>query len=207
MNEEEKEALEEKDSQENQQEQPDAAAEPKASGEETGESELKKEKKSKKDDSLTISKAEAKEILRKFEDANAKCAEANDKYVRMLAEYDNYRRRAVQEKTAAYTDAYADALKEFLPIVDNLERALQYPDADKVVEGVHMTLRTLHETLLKLGIETFGEVGDPFDPGIHNAIAHTESEEFGENVISNVFQKGYRKGDRVLRFAMVQVAN
>ena len=132
-----------------------------------------------------------------------------DKYLRMAAEYENYRRRSQKEREAAYADAYADALMQLIPIIDNLERAAEYgeKDAKQLADGVNMILTQFGDVLTKMGIEQFGEVGDTFDPMIHNAIMHEESEDFGENVLSAVFQKGYRKGDKIIRVAMVKVAN
>lgn len=151
------------------------------------------------EETVTISGEEAAKILEKFE-------ELNDKYMHVVAEYDNYRKRAQKEREVVYADAYADALSELLPIVDNLERAITFT-GDKVVEGVQMTLNQLNASLEKLGIESFGEAGENFDPNIHNAVMHSEDESLGENVITDVFQRGYRKGDRIIRFAMVKVAN
>ena len=148
---------------------------------------------------VTISAEDAAKIFEKFE-------ELNDKYLHVVAEYDNYRKRAQKEREGVYADAYADALGELLPIVDNLERAITFT-GDKVTEGVQMTLNQLNASLEKLGIESFGEAGESFDPNIHNAVMHAEDESLGENVITDVFQKGYRKGDRIIRFAMVKVAN
>ena len=133
--------------------------------------------------------------------------ELENKYLHVMAEYDNYRRRAQKERESAYTDAYADALKEILPIADNIERAATYTDGEKVLEGVQMVLKQVDATLEKLGVEAFGAEGDTFDPNIHNAVMHEENPDLGENVITGVFQKGYRKGDRIIRFAMVRVAN
>ena len=137
----------------------------------------------------------------------AKLTELNDKYLHVVAEYDNFRKRAQKEREGVYADAYADALGELLPIADNLERAMTYTDGEKVIEGVAMTLKQLDMSLEKLGIEAFGAVGETFDPAIHNAVMHVEDENLGDNEIADVFQKGYRKGDRVIRFAMVKVAN
>lgn len=133
--------------------------------------------------------------------------ELGDKYLHVVAEYDNYRRRAQKERESVYADAYADALKEILPIADNIERAATYTDGEKVLEGVQMVLKQVGTTLEKLGVESFGEEGETFDPNIHNAVMHEENPDVGENVITAVFQKGYKKGDRIIRFAMVRVAN
>ena len=136
--------------------------------------------------------------------------ELNDRYLRMMAEYDNFRRRAAKEKEGVWGDAYAAALKEILPVMDNLERAAafaaQEPDSP-LAAGVGMTLTQFAQALEKMGVESLGEPGDPFDPTLHNAVMHVEDENLGDNVIAEVFQKGYRKGDHVIRYAMVKVAN
>lgn len=152
------------------------------------------------DGDVVMSKEEAEAVA-------AKLTELNDKYLHVVAEYDNFRKRAQKEREGVYADAYADALGELLPIADNLERAMTYTDGEKVIEGVAMTLKQLDMSLEKLGIEAFGAVGETFDPAIHNAVMHVEDENLGDNEIADVFQKGYRKGDRVIRFAMVKVAN
>jgi len=133
--------------------------------------------------------------------------ELNDRYLRMAAEYDNYRKRAQKEREAAYTDAAADVLKEILPVIDTLERAAKFGDGDKLSEGVNMTLKMFEEVLGKLGVEEIKALGEQFDPELHNAVMHGESDEHGENVITDVFQKGYKKGDKVIRYAMVKVVN
>ena len=157
------------------------------------EKEVKKEKPFKKE--------KAEKVDKKLFD------ELNEKYLKMLAEYDNFRKRAQKEKDGAYTDAYGDVLEEILPIKDSLEMAMAYADDGKLSQGVTMTLNKFNEVLKKLGVEEFGCEGDPFDPNLHNAILHIEDENLGENVIAKVLLKGYKKGDRVLRYAMVQVAN
>ena len=139
--------------------------------------------------------------------AEAAAAEAADKHLRLAAEYDNFRRRATAEKAAAYTDGLEGALEKLLPILDNLERAAMYREADKVAEGLALIAKSAADALLALSVETFGEVGDAFDPNLHNAVMHVEDEALGEGVVSAVHQKGYKKGDRILRYAMVTVAN
>lgn len=134
-------------------------------------------------------------------------SELDERYKRTLAEYDNFRKRAAKERESAYSDAYADALKEILGIKDSLEMALKYPDSEKVVQGVNMTLNKFKETMNKLGVEEFGEAGESFDPNIHNAVMHIEDEEYKENEIVEVLMKGYKKGDKIIRYAMVKVAN
>lgn len=131
----------------------------------------------------------------------------NDKYLRMAAEYDNFRRRSREEKTQVYNDALSDAVSGLLPILDNLERAALYEDGQKVKEGLEMTAKSVVASLGALGVEIYGEVGEVFDPNIHNAVMHVEDDSLGEGVIVEVFQRGYRKGNKIIRFAMVKTAN
>ena len=137
----------------------------------------------------------------------AALAEANDKHLRMAAEYDNFRRRSREEKDGIYDTALADTVGELLPIIDNLERAEGFDDAEKVKEGLVMIAKTTSSVFEKLGVEVFGAPGDTFDPNIHNAVLHVEDENAGEGEIIEVFQKGYKKGKHIIRFAMVKVAN
>ena len=131
-----------------------------------------------------------------------------DAHLRCAAEYDNFRKRTIKEKEASYGNGKADAVAKMLPIYDNLERALQQETADAAFKkGVEMTMNELLKIFGSLGVEVFGNVGDPFDPNQHNAVMHIENEELEENSISAVFQKGFKIGDKVVRFAMVQVAN
>ena len=131
-----------------------------------------------------------------------------DAHLRVAAEYDNFRKRTVKEKEASYGNGKADAVAKILPIYDNLERALNQPTEDAAYKkGVEMTMNELVKIFTSLGVEIFGNVGDEFDPNLHNAVMHIDSEELGENVIAQVFQKGFKIGDKIVRFAMVQVAN
>ena len=152
-------------------------------------------------------KKDCKKHKKEIEELNAKLAEQEDKYLRVVAEYENFRRRAAAEKTAAYTDGLEGALEKLLPILDNLERAALYRDAERVAEGLAMTARSAADAFAALGVEAFGEVGDVFDPAVHNAVLHGEDDTHGEGEITEVHQKGYKKGDRILRYAMVTVAN
>ena len=129
--------------------------------------------------------------------------------MRTAAEYDNYRKRTEREKTMVYTDATADAIEKVLPVCDNLERALaqQGGSVEDFRKGVEMVLSQLNGTLEKMGVTVIGQQGEPFDPEVHNAVSHIEDENLGENVVAEVLQKGYRIGDRIIRHAMVQVAN
>ena len=131
-----------------------------------------------------------------------------DAHLRCAAEYDNFRKRTVKEKEASYGNGKADAVAKMLPIYDNLERALQQETTDAAYKkGVEMTMNELLKIFGTLGVEVFGNVGDAFDPNLHNAVMHIENEELPENSLSAVFQKGFKIGDKVVRFAMVQVAN
>ncbi|MBR2937266.1 MAG: nucleotide exchange factor GrpE [Oscillospiraceae bacterium] len=132
----------------------------------------------------------------------------HDSYLRLAADYDNFRKRTVKEKEQSYGNGKADAVEKLLPVYDNLERALNQPTEDEAYKkGVEMTMTQLVGILTGLGVEIFGNVGDAFDPNLHNAVMHNEDESLGENTISQVFQKGFKLGDKIVRFAMVQVAN
>ena len=132
----------------------------------------------------------------------------HDAYLRLAADYDNFRKRTVKEKEASYGNGKADAVAKMLPIYDNLERALKQDTEDAAYKkGVELTMTELIKIFNSLGVEIFGEVGETFDPNLHNAVMHIESEEAGENAITMVFQRGFKLGDKVIRFAMVQVAN
>ena len=132
----------------------------------------------------------------------------HDAHLRLAAEYDNFRKRTVKEKEASYSNGKADAVAKMLPVYDNLERALNQPTEDAAYKkGVELTMNELVKILNSLGVEIFGETGDAFDPNLHNAVMHIDSEELAENTISQVFQKGFKIGEKVVRFAMVQVAN
>ena len=132
----------------------------------------------------------------------------HDAHLRLAAEYDNFRKRTIKEKEASYGNGKADAVAKMLPVYDNLERALNQETSDTAFKkGVEMTMAELVKIFTSLGVEIFGNVGDQFDPNLHNAVMHIENEELPENSISAVFQKGFKIGDKVVRFAMVQVAN
>ena len=132
----------------------------------------------------------------------------HDAYLRLAADYDNFRKRTVKEKDALYGSGKADAVEKLLPVYDNLERALNQPTQDEAYKkGVEMTMNQLVSIFTGLGVEIFGAVGETFDPNIHNAVMHTEDENAAENTITQVFQKGFKMGDKIVRFALVQVAN
>ena len=141
-------------------------------------------------------------------DWKKKYEEAWDSYLRLAAEYDNFRKRSAREKEQTYGHGKADAVAKLLPVYDNLERALNQPTEDAAFKkGVEMTMTELVKIFTGLGVEIFGNAGDAFDPNLHNAVMHTEDPELAENTITVVFQKGFKIGDKVVRFAMVQVAN
>ena len=132
----------------------------------------------------------------------------HDAYLRLAAEYDNFRKRNIKEKEASYGNGKADAIAKMLPVYDDLERAMNQPTEDAAYKkGVEMTMTELQKCFEAMGVEVYGAVGDEFDPNFHNAVMHTENPDLGENTISMVFQKGFKMGDKVIRFAMVQVAN
>ena len=151
--------------------------------------------------------AELLELNEKLAKKQEELAAAEDKYLRLAAEYDNFRKRTAKERENLFNDVYADALAVFLPVLDNLERAAAYGDGESVAKGVAMTLKSINETLERLGITEIEAAGQPFDPALHNAVLHVEDETLGEGVVAEVLQKGYRKGERILRYAMVKVAN
>ena len=143
----------------------------------------------------------------KIAELEAQLAELNDKHLRLAAEYENFRRRSREEREGVYAAAVGDAVKEMLPIIDNLERASGFTDGEKVAEGLRMINSTVGATLTKLGVEAFGEAGDKFDPNLHNAVMHDEDDSEREGEITDVFQKGYKKGKHIIRFAMVKTVN
>ncbi len=132
----------------------------------------------------------------------------HDAHLRLAAEYDNFRKRTLKEKEAAYSNGKADAVEKLLPVYDNLLRALKQETTDAAYKkGVEMTMTELVKILNGLGVEIFGNEGDAFDPNLHNAVMHIDDESYGENVICQVFQQGFKIGEKIVRFAMVQVAN
>ena len=143
-----------------------------------------------------------------FEKAQQALAQEHDSYLRLAAEYDNYRKRSQKEKDNLYTEIRSETVEKFLPVYDNLERALAQETQDAAFKkGVEMTMNQLVSVMEKLGVESFGAAGEVFDPQLHNAVMHVEDEALGENVIAEVFQKGFKVGEKVVRFAMVKVAN
>lgn len=137
-----------------------------------------------------------------------KLAQAEEKYLRLAAEYDNYRKRTAKEKESAWTNAKAQTVAAFLPVYDNLERALKQQTTDEAyAKGVEMTMKGLQDALQGLGVEQIPALGEVFDPNRHNAVMHVEDEAAGENTVVEVFQQGFTCGEKVIRFAMVKVAN
>ena len=160
-----------------------------------------------KPDKASKLKSENKALTAENEKLKKELAETSDKYLRMLAEYDNFRRRTQKEKEGIYADAYESALSAVLPVADNLERAALCTDGESLSDGVKMIIKQFSEALGKLGVEAYGARGDALDPVVHNAVMQIEDEELGENTVAEVLQKGYKKGDRILRHAVVKVAN
>ena len=187
------------------------------SGEETAEpkAETASEKPRKAQSDTKKLKSEIEALKKKLEEAEKKLeeqsAEAQDKYARIVAEYDNFRKRSQKEKEATYGDAVSDTLMGIVPIIDNLMYAEKFgggeDNPEKFAEGVKLILGKLPETLEKMNVSVFGEPGETFDPNMHNAVMHIDDESFGEGEIVDVLQCGYKYGDTVLRYAMVKVAN
>ena len=152
--------------------------------------------------------AEASSPPEELEGLRKALEEKEGQYLRLAAEYDNFRKRSQKEKEGLYQGAKSDAVAAFLPVYDNLERALKQETADEAYKkGVEMTMTGLKDILSKLGVEEIPALGQPFDPALHNAVMHVEDENAGENTVVEVFQSGFRLGDKVIRFAMVKVAN
>ena len=147
-------------------------------------------------------------LLEELETLKQNLTDQEDKFLRLAAEYDNYRRRSQKEKESAWADTKAETAAAFLPVYDNLERALKQETADEAYKkGVEMTMTQLKEVLSKLGIQEIPALGEAFDPNLHNAVMHVEDENAGENTIVEVFQAGFRTEEKVIRFSMVKVAN
>ena len=150
-------------------------------------------------------------IVKQQKEENKKLQEeldmTKDRLLRLTAEYDNYRKRTTKEKEGIYSDAYVDVLKEIIPILDNLERAVAADGSiEDLKKGIEMTIKGCQDSFIKLGIEEIDTSGE-FDPNVHNAVMHIEDESLGKNVIAEVFQKGYKKEDKIIRHTMVKVAN
>lgn len=173
---------------------------------------MAKEKKAKATTEAEENEAKVDEVKEPSaeEKLQAELKEAKDQLLRVAAEYDNFRKRSQREKESLYSECKSSVVNELLPVIDNFERCVA-PGEDTSYEdykkGVELTYKQFGEALKKLGIEAFGEVGDAFDPNLHNAVMHTEDENLPENSISNVLMKGYKLGDKIIRAAMVAVAN
>ena len=176
---------------------------------------MKKTEKNQQNTEETVNEAEVTELDPKdaeiaslneiIKGLEAEKAETNDRYLRTLAEYDNFRKRTAKERELVYQDAYADAVKGIIPVVDNVERALEYAADENDKKGLELIVQSVHTALEKMGvceIET-----KTFDPNLHNAVMHIDDDSYGEGEIVEVFQKGYTYGERVIRYAMVKVAN
>ena len=153
----------------------------------------------------TQAATENAEVVEEKED---ELALLNDKYLRLVAEYDNYRKRTAKEKEAIYPEAKVSVVSAILPVLDNFERALaQAQGEDAFVEGIKLILKQFEETLKNIGVEAIPAVGEKFDPNFHNAVMHIDDDAYGENEVVEEFQKGYKMGDRIVRYSMVKVAN
>ena len=162
---------------------------------------MSKEKKVKKEETAE----EVNPLASELEAVKLQLADTSDKYLRVLAEYDNFRKRSIKERDGIYGDAYVDCVKNLLPIIDNLERVLTLEGDEKFMEGLKLIVNQTHDALNKMGVTEIE--CKAFDPNFHNAVMHIDDEAFGENVIVDVLQKGYKFGDTVIRAAMVKVAN
>lgn len=150
----------------------------------------------------------AEEAAEEINAAEKALLEANDKYMRLFAEFDNFRKRTAKEKSETYQDAVAKTVLELLPAVDSFERAMEAPCTDEAYRsGMEKIYQQMTACLAKLGVEEIPSLNEPFDPKVHNAIRQVEDENFGESTVCEVYQKGYRLGDRIIRCAMVSVAN
>lgn len=174
-----------------------------------GDSKTKKTDKIKSE--LKQIRSENTDLKKRLEDCEAKFAESNDKYLRIAAEYDNYRKRTQKERDSIYADAAADTVMGLIPLIDNLMYAEKCgasgSDSEKFIEGVQLILSKVPETLEKMNISAFGVQGETFDPNIHNAVMHIDDESYGEGEIVDVLQCGYKYGEKIIRYAMVKVAN
>lgn len=155
------------------------------------------------DDELNLVKKQKEENIKLQEELD----NTKDRLLRLTAEYDNYRKRTIKEKEGIYSDAYVDVLKEIVPILDNLERAITADgNIEDLKKGIEMTIKGCQDSFAKLGVEEIDTSGE-FDPNVHNAVMHIEDENLGKNVIAEVFQKGYKKDEKIIRHTMVKVAN
>jgi molecular chaperone GrpE len=162
-------------------------------------------------ENIEAAEEDQEDLTNNQEEENKKLREeldtTKDRLLRLTAEYDNYRKRTIKEKEGIYSDAYIDVLKEIIPILDNLERAVAADgNIDDLKKGIEMTIKGCKDSFVKLGVEEIDATGE-FDPNLHNAVMHIEDENLGKNVVAEVFQKGYKKDDKIIRHTMVKVAN
>lgn len=162
-------------------------------------------------ENIEAAEEDQEDLTKNQEEENKKLREeldtTKDRLLRLTAEYDNYRKRTIKEKEGIYSDAYVDVLKEIIPILDNLERAIAADgNIDDLKKGIEMTIKGCKDSFVKLGVEEIDATGE-FDPNLHNAVMHIEDENLGKNVVAEVFQKGYKKDDKIIRHTMVKVAN
>jgi len=152
-------------------------------------------------------KSKCAALEKELSEIKEKLEEEKDSHLRIAAEYDNFRKRSQKEKEGIYSDAVSDTVKELLPLFDNLDLASSYTGGENVAEGLALILKTVSDVLAKLKVEPFGEAGEKFDPNLHDAMMHEENEAYGESEIVEVFRKGYKIGDKIIRHALVKVAN
>ena len=169
------------------------------------EKELNKEEIEKEEADTEVQHDEIEEANKKAYDAEKKYLETNDKYLRVMAEYDNFRKRTVKERDGIYAEAYSDAVKQLLPVIDNIERSVTFVSDEETKKGLNMIITQMTEALNKMGV-TVIETKE-FDPNVHNAVMHIDDESYGEGEIVEVFQKGYKYKEKIIRYAMVKVAN
>ncbi len=181
------------------------AEEIKDSVEETAEEAAPAEKKEKKSKADKKAQNEIESLKKQLEDKEAELAEQKETHLRLAAEYDNFRRRSKAEREGVYAEACSDVVGEFLPVLDNIERAAAYVTDENTAAGIQMMAKAFAETLEKLGVTEIE--CKTFDPNFHNAVMHIDDEQYGEGEIVEVFQKGFKRGDKVIRYAMVKTAN
>ena len=169
------------------------------------EKELNKEEIEKEEAETEVKPDEIEEANKKAYDAEKKYLETNDKYLRVMAEYDNFRKRTAKERDGIYAEAYSDAVKQLLPVIDNIERSVTFVSDEETKKGLNMIISQMTEALNKMGV-TVIETKE-FDPNVHNAVMHIDDESYGEGEIVEVFQKGYKYKEKIIRYAMVKVAN
>ena len=169
------------------------------------EKDLNKEEAAAEEKAEEVKADPVEEANKRAYDAEKKCAETNDKYLRIMAEYDNFRKRTAKERDFIYSEAYSDAIKQLLPVIDNIERSVTFASDEETKKGLNMIITQMTEALNKMRV-TVIETKE-FDPNVHNAVMHVDDEAYGEGEIVEVFQKGYKYKDKIIRYAMVKVAN